>query len=86
MDQVGGFRSGVEGSEDYDLILRATEATDRIGHAAEPSTQGADRRRPRGYRTGASVRPFRQGRSPTRWPGAVQRVRLRSGLVQEAAG
>jgi len=36
MDQVGGFRSGVEGSEDYDLILRATEATDRIGHAAEP--------------------------------------------------
>jgi GT2 family glycosyltransferase len=36
MDRVGGFRSGVEGSEDYDLILRATEVTDSIGHAPEP--------------------------------------------------
>ena len=29
---IGGFREGFEGSQDYDLILRATERTDRIEH------------------------------------------------------
>lgn len=27
---IGGFREGFEGSQDYDLVLRATERTDRI--------------------------------------------------------
>jgi glycosyltransferase involved in cell wall biosynthesis len=30
--EVGGFREGFEGSQDYDLILRITERTDRIAH------------------------------------------------------
>jgi GT2 family glycosyltransferase len=32
IDQVGGFREGFDGSEDYDLVLRLTEASDRIVH------------------------------------------------------
>jgi len=32
MDKLGGFRLGFEGSQDYDLILRASEQTSRIGH------------------------------------------------------
>ena len=32
VDKVGGFRLGFEGSQDYDLLLRATEATTQIGH------------------------------------------------------
>jgi O-antigen biosynthesis protein len=32
VDQVGGFRAGFEGSQDYDLVLRVTERTQRIEH------------------------------------------------------
>jgi O-antigen biosynthesis protein len=32
MDQIGGFRLGFEGSQDYDLLLRATEQTTSIVH------------------------------------------------------
>ena len=32
MDEIGGFREGFEGSQDYDLLLRATEITQRILH------------------------------------------------------
>jgi glycosyltransferase involved in cell wall biosynthesis len=32
VDRVGGFRRGFEGSQDYDLLLRVTEITDRIFH------------------------------------------------------
>ena len=30
--EIGGFREGFEGSQDYDLVLRLTEKTDRIYH------------------------------------------------------
>ncbi len=30
--EIGGFREGFEGSQDYDLVLRLTEKTDRIRH------------------------------------------------------
>ena len=36
LDKLGGFRLGFDGSQDYDLVLRATELTDRIAHLAEP--------------------------------------------------
>lgn len=32
VDQIGGFRTGVEGAQDYDLLLRITEKTDRVYH------------------------------------------------------
>jgi hypothetical protein len=30
--KAGGFRKGFEGSQDYDLLLRLTELTDKIFH------------------------------------------------------
>ena len=36
LEHVGGFRSGFEGSQDYDLVLRVTEVTDRVGHVPLP--------------------------------------------------
>ena len=35
VDQVGGFRLGYDGSQDYDLVLRVTELTDKIAHIAK---------------------------------------------------
>lgn len=32
VDEIGGFRAGYEGSQDYDLVLRFTEKTDHIYH------------------------------------------------------
>jgi glycosyltransferase involved in cell wall biosynthesis len=32
VDKIGGFREGYDGSQDYDLVLRITELTDRINH------------------------------------------------------
>ncbi len=32
VERIGGFRAGFEGSQDYDLWLRATEESDRIHH------------------------------------------------------
>lgn len=32
VERVGGFRKGYEGSQDYDLALRVTELTDKLGH------------------------------------------------------
>ncbi|MGQ0679153.1 MAG: glycosyltransferase [Actinomycetota bacterium] len=32
VEQVGGFRPGFDGSQDWDLVLRVTEASERIGH------------------------------------------------------
>jgi GT2 family glycosyltransferase len=36
VERVGGFRTGFEGAQDYDLVLRVTEATDRIRHIPRP--------------------------------------------------
>jgi GT2 family glycosyltransferase len=36
VDELGGFRAGFEGSQDYDLLLRATARTDRIRHLPFP--------------------------------------------------
>ena len=33
LEAVGGFRSGYEGAQDYDVLLRVTEKTNRIAHA-----------------------------------------------------
>jgi GT2 family glycosyltransferase len=36
MEKVGGFRSDFDGSQDYDLVLRLGDETDRIAHIPEP--------------------------------------------------
>ena len=32
MNEIGGFRAGYEGAQDYDLLLRLMERTERIHH------------------------------------------------------
>ncbi|MBI4378642.1 MAG: glycosyltransferase family 2 protein [Nitrospinae bacterium] len=32
VDEIGGFKEGFDGSQDYDLVLRLTEKTDKIFH------------------------------------------------------
>jgi GT2 family glycosyltransferase/2-polyprenyl-3-methyl-5-hydroxy-6-metoxy-1,4-benzoquinol methylase len=36
VDRVGGFRPDYDGSQDYDLVLRVTELTERVAHIAKP--------------------------------------------------
>ena len=36
VDSIGAFREGFDGSQDYDLALRFTEATDKIAHIQNP--------------------------------------------------
>ena len=36
VERIGGFRSAFDGSQDYDLILRLSEQTERIAHIPEP--------------------------------------------------
>ncbi len=36
LDEVGGFRTGFDGSQDWDLTLRVTERTQRIAHIPRP--------------------------------------------------
>jgi O-antigen biosynthesis protein len=33
-DEIGGFRPGYDGAQDYDFVLRFTEKTDRIAHVS----------------------------------------------------
>jgi GT2 family glycosyltransferase len=35
LEEIGGFRIGFEGAQDYDLVLRLSEKTDRICHIAK---------------------------------------------------
>ena len=46
--EVGGFRAGYEGAQDYDLVLRVTERTDRVRpHPRDPLPLAGRGRRPR---------------------------------------
>ena len=36
LDEMGGLRPGFEGAQDYDLLLRLSERTDRIAHIPAP--------------------------------------------------
>ena len=36
LEQVGGLRPELDGAQDYDLLLRLTELTDRVVHIAKP--------------------------------------------------
>ena len=35
LDEIGGFHSGYDGAQDYDLILRATEKARKVAHVAQ---------------------------------------------------
>jgi len=62
--ELGGFRSEFDGSQDYDLILRASERTARIGHIPLPlyswrmisgSAAASERAKPYAYEAAATA-------------------------------
>ena len=74
-ERVGRFRAGTEGSQDHDLLLRATERTDRVQHIAKILYHW--RALPESTATAASVKPYVRdaGRK------AVEDAMKRRGLV-----
>ncbi|MCL5807233.1 MAG: glycosyltransferase family 2 protein [Deltaproteobacteria bacterium] len=65
--RIGGFREGFEGSQDYDLVLRLTEHTDRIRHIPKvlyhwrsiPASSAANFQT-KGYAQDAGLRAIRE--------------------------
>jgi glycosyltransferase involved in cell wall biosynthesis len=52
LEEIGGYREGFDGCQDYDLVLRATERTDEVHHAPQvlyhrraglPALQGVEK-------------------------------------------
>jgi O-antigen biosynthesis protein len=56
VERLGGFRPGYDGSQDYDLVLRMAEATDRIAHIPKPLYTW--RKAPGSAAASASAKPF----------------------------
>jgi O-antigen biosynthesis protein len=54
--RIGGFRLGLEGSQDYDLVLRLTETTDRVRHI--PRVLYHWRVHPESTTSGMDVKPY----------------------------
>lgn len=98
LEQVGGFRGGFDGSQDYDLLLRLTDQTNRIAHIPRilyhwrslPSSTASSSQQ-KGYAADAAQRAIqealdRKGNSATVVPGAVPgRWRVRYALAQPPA-
>jgi GT2 family glycosyltransferase len=77
VDDIGGFRAGVDGAQDYDLMLRLMERTDRIHHI--PQVLYHWRMEPGSTATGGASKPWAidAGRR------ALQDYASRSGLESE---
>jgi len=84
---AGGFRVGFEGSQDYDLILRVTELTDRIAHIPrvlyhwrvhQDST--ASVRDQKTYAQGAAVRALEEALARRGEPGRVEAATFMAGI------
>jgi GT2 family glycosyltransferase len=56
VEEVGGFRTGLEGAQDYDLLLRLIEKTDRIQHI--PRVLYHWRKSPASTAMGGDVKPW----------------------------
>jgi len=56
VNEIGGFRAGYEGSQDYDLVLRFTEQTEKIFHI--PKILYHWRIHPQSASSGAEAKPY----------------------------
>ena len=79
LERLGGFRLGFEGSQDYDLILRATEVTDRVAHVPRVlyhwrshSASTAEARDQKGYAYDAAVRALEEALQRRGEPGRIE--------------
>lgn len=82
LDAVGGLRDGFEGSQDYDLALRCSEATNEIVHVreilyhwrmhSESTSSGLD---VKGYAYDSAKKALKEHVERLGWDAAVERVR-----------
>lgn len=84
---VGGFREGFEGSQDYDLLLRVTEKTDRVAHIPRVlyhwrvhSGSTSATRDQKGYALDAARRALEEALERRGEPGRVEHDDVRGGL------
>jgi len=79
--EIGGFRAGFEGAQDYDLVLRFTEKTNKIYHIPKVlyhwrmhsgSTAGSTEAKPYAYE--ASVKSLQEAIERRGEPGKVEEV------------
>ncbi len=87
VEAVGGFRPGFEGSQDYDLLLRASERTDRIEHIPRPlyhwrvhAGSTATDRGQKNYAHEAAVRALAEALERRGEPGRVEESPAAPGL------
>lgn len=87
VEEVGGFRRGFEGSQDYDLLLRVTERTDRVSHIPRVlyhwrvhSGSTAATRDQKGYALDAGAQALTEALARRGEPGRVVHDEVRSGL------
>jgi len=81
LHQTGGFRSALDGSQDYDLILRASEKTTRIEHIPLPlyswrmiSGSAATSERAKPYAYAAASAALEEAMQRRGMPGHVERT------------
>jgi GT2 family glycosyltransferase len=79
VEEAGRFRAGFEGSQDYDLLLRVTERTDRVAHIPRVlyhwrshSASTAGERGQKGYAHDAAVRALEEALQRRDEPGRVE--------------
>lgn len=85
--EVGGFREGFEGSQDYDLLLRVTERTQRVGHIPRVlyhwrthAGSTAAERGQKGYALDAARRAIEEALERRGEPGRVLHDEVRQGI------
>jgi O-antigen biosynthesis protein len=79
VNDLGGFRPGFEGSQDYDLVLRLTERTQRIHHIPKvlyhwrisPDSAASDPAKAKPYARDAAVRALSEALERRGEPGTV---------------
>ena len=81
VDELHGFRLGFEGSQDYDLLLRATERTNKIGHIPkvlyhwrihQDSVAMASEAKPYAYN--AALKALQEALDRGPYPGKVEQI------------
>jgi GT2 family glycosyltransferase len=81
--RIGGFREGYEGSQDYDLVLRFTEQTDRIAHI--PKILYHWRKAPGSSAANPGAKPYAYGSAGRALSDAVRRRQLDAAVIPEPA-
>ncbi len=87
VEEVGGFRAGFEGSQDYDLLLRVTERTERVAHIPRVlyhwrvhAGSTAATRDQKEYALDAGLLALQEALERRGEPGRVEHDEVRSGL------